>query len=85
MAEEVITVADLPDFGTNSPVLESSIGPGTSIKDAEKSLILSTLEACQHNKTQAAKQLGITVKTLYNKLEQYGEIEPTLQTGSEAT
>lgn len=85
LAEEVITVADLPDFGTNSPVLESSIGPGTSIKDAEKSLILSTLEACQHNKTQAAKQLGITVKTLYNKLEQYGEIEPTLQTGSEAT
>ncbi|WP_417549629.1 sigma-54 interaction domain-containing protein [Methylophaga sp.] len=83
LAEEVITVSDLPDFSTIQLASIGEIGPGTSIKEAEKSLILSTLDACKQNKTQAAKQLGITVKTLYNKLEQYGQIEPTLHIGSE--
>lgn len=87
LAEEVITVADLPDFSNILSTSENSIGPGTSIKEAEKSLIISTLNACQQNKTQAAKQLGITVKTLYNKLEQYGQIEidTQLQTSSESS
>lgn len=85
LAEDVITVADLPDFSNILTTSENSIGPGTSIKEAEKSLIISTLNACQQNKTQAAKQLGITVKTLYNKLEQYGELEPPLQTSSESS
>ncbi|MCL5975506.1 MAG: sigma-54 dependent transcriptional regulator [Gammaproteobacteria bacterium] len=85
LAENVITVADLPDFSNIQTTSENSIGPGTSIKEAEKSLIISTLNACQQNKTQAAKQLGITVKTLYNKLEQYGELETPLQTSSESS
>jgi DNA-binding NtrC family response regulator len=85
LAENVITVADLPDFSNIQTTSENSIGPGTSIKEAEKSLIISTLNACQQNKTQAAKQLGITVKTLYNKLEQYGELQTSLQTSSESS
>ena len=85
LAEELITVADLPNFSSIQSIKDNGIGPGTSIKDAEKSLILSTLDACKQNKTQAAKQLGITVKTLYNKLDQYGQMEPPLQTGSEIT
>ena len=84
LAEDVITVADLPDFGNGHAAVENDIGPGTSIKDAEKSLILSTLEACHQNKTKAAKQLGITVKTLYNKLDQYGQLETNLHAGSES-
>ncbi len=84
LAEDVITVADLPEFNNGQSAIENDIGPGTSIKDAEKSLILSTLEACQQNKTKAAKQLGITVKTLYNKLDQYGELETNLHAGSES-
>lgn len=48
-----------------------TIAPGTPLKEAEKLLILATLESCDGNKTQAAEQLGISVKTLYNKLEQY--------------
>ncbi|WP_198939332.1 sigma-54-dependent Fis family transcriptional regulator [Motiliproteus sp. MSK22-1] len=47
------------------------IGPGTPLKEAERVLILATLEACDGNKTQAAEQLGISIKTLYNKLDQY--------------
>jgi len=85
LAEGLITVADIPSFSSIQSTSENGIGPGISIKDAEKSLIISTLKACQQNKTQAARQLGITVKTLYNKLDQYGQVEPPLQNGSEIT
>ncbi|MBA3563653.1 MAG: sigma-54-dependent Fis family transcriptional regulator [Gammaproteobacteria bacterium] len=49
---------------------------GLSIKDVERRLILSTLEHFNGDKTLAAETLGISLKTLYNRLEQYtGEVE----------
>ena len=45
---------------------------GTTIGDAEKRLILSTLASVNHNKTKAAEILGISLKTLHNKLHRYG-------------
>jgi DNA-binding NtrC family response regulator len=45
---------------------------GTSLDDAEKGLILKTLAANGNNKTQAAQILGISLKTLHNKLRRYG-------------
>lgn len=42
-----------------------------STKENEKELILSALHEADNNKTQAAKLLNITRKTLYNKLKQY--------------
>ena len=48
---------------------------GLSIKDVERRLILSTLEHFNGDKSLAAETLGISLKTLYNRLEQYnGEI-----------
>jgi DNA-binding NtrC family response regulator len=44
---------------------------GTSIEEAEKQLILKTLDELDGNKTEAAKVLGISVKTLYNRLNAY--------------
>ena len=35
-------------------------------------LILKTLEATSNNKTRAAEILGISLKTLHNKLKEYG-------------
>jgi transcriptional regulator with PAS, ATPase and Fis domain len=48
------------------------LGVGTTVGEAEKMLILKTLEATSNNKTRAAEILGISLKTLHNKLKEYG-------------
>src|SRR6267378_816189 len=48
------------------------LGVGTTVGEAEKMLILKTLEATSNNKTKAAEILGISLKTLHNKLKEYG-------------
>jgi len=45
---------------------------GTTVDEAEKGLILRTLEHTRNNKTRAAEILGISLKTLHNKLKEYG-------------
>jgi DNA-binding NtrC family response regulator len=45
---------------------------GMSIAEAEKMLILRTLESTGNNKAEAARQLGVDVKTVRNKLKRYG-------------
>lgn len=67
-----IGLGELPALVDPEPSPDT-IGPGTSLRDAERVLIMATLDACQQNKTQAAEQLGVSVKTLYNKLEKYRE------------
>jgi DNA-binding NtrC family response regulator len=44
---------------------------GASIADMEKRLILATLEETNGDKKQAAETLGISLKTLYNRLNSY--------------
>jgi DNA-binding NtrC family response regulator len=48
---------------------------GTTISDAEKVLIQRTLQHTKNNKTRAAEILGISLKTLHNKLKEYGAAE----------
>ncbi|WP_322042926.1 sigma-54 dependent transcriptional regulator [Paraburkholderia sp. J67] len=45
---------------------------GTSLADADRQLILATLDQCGGVKTRAAEILGISLKTLYNRLVEYG-------------
>jgi len=47
--------------------------PGVTVEEAEKQLILMTLRTTGNNRTRAAEILGLSVKTLFNKLKQYGE------------
>jgi DNA-binding NtrC family response regulator len=49
------------------------LGVGTTVDEAERLLILKTLEATRNNKTRAAEILGISLKTLHNKLKEYGQ------------
>ena len=46
---------------------------GTRLADAERKLILLTLEAVGGNKQRAARVLGISRRGLYSKLQAYGE------------
>ena len=48
---------------------------GTTVEDAEQQLILRTLEMENNNKTRAAQTLGISLKTLHNKLGKYRKDE----------
>ena len=48
---------------------------GTTVNEAEKALIQLTLQHTKNNKTRAAEILGISLKTLFNKLKEYGAAE----------
>jgi DNA-binding NtrC family response regulator len=48
---------------------------GTTLAEAERMLILQTLERVGNNKAEAARQLGLDVKTIRNKLRSYGRDE----------
>src|SRR5215469_10835577 len=59
------------------------LGVGTTVEEAEKMLILKTLEATSNNKTRAAEILGISLKTLHNKLKEYGSATAEATPGKE--
>jgi two-component system, response regulator FlrC len=46
---------------------------GSTVAEVERDLILNTLDHCLGNRTHAAKILGISIRTLRNKLNQYGD------------
>jgi len=48
-----------------------SISVGTSIAEAERALILATLEHYEGQKERTAAVLGVSLKTLYNRLKEY--------------
>jgi transcriptional regulator with PAS, ATPase and Fis domain len=50
----------------------AGIEPGRSIREVERDLILRTLEHCGGDKQAAADSLGVCLKTLYNRLNEYG-------------
>jgi two-component system response regulator HydG len=52
-----------------------TVPAGTTLAEAERLLILGTLERVGNNKAEAARQLGLDVKTIRNKLKTYGRDE----------
>jgi len=83
--EGTINSSHLPLQFQNSdakpPVAETASGPavtlqvGATIDQAERALIELTLQHTKNNKTRAAEILGISLKTLFNKLKGYGGSE----------
>lgn len=67
---DVIEKIALPSELSQSPK-EKGLTNKFSTKENEKNLIISALNEADNNKTQAAKLLNITRKTLYNKMKQY--------------
>jgi DNA-binding NtrC family response regulator len=78
---EFVEPQHLPRFGVSAlaKAAEASasgvtITPGMTVDEAERRLILATLEASGGNKTRAAEMLGISLKTLHNKLNKMKEV-----------
>jgi DNA-binding NtrC family response regulator len=67
-----IETKHLPPILNNEPPAHQqaqvALAPGTTVEEAERRLILMTLEHTRDNKTRAAEILGISLKTLHNKL-----------------
>ena len=57
---------------------------GTTVDEAERQLILKTLHSTHNNKTRAAEILGITTKTLQNKLKEYSSAAASANSESPA-
>jgi DNA-binding NtrC family response regulator len=77
-----LTIDNLPDICTSSGLamlsnpacqgISSLPAEGLKIQDMEKELIRTTLDYCNGNKSHAAACLGISRKTLYEKIARYG-------------
>lgn len=66
----VPAVVELPAATT-----KAVLAPGMTIAEAERALIELTLDHTGNNRTRAAEILGISTKTLFNKLREYGAPE----------
>jgi DNA-binding NtrC family response regulator len=73
-AREQITLADLPVLGTASvpATVASSSGTVPRLADVEKDLILRALAFYKDDKEAAASALGISRRTIYRRLKEYG-------------
>lgn len=70
--KNVLTGSDFPRELIYPPGEPGALDGEQSLAQAEKSLILKTLRECNDNRTKAAEKLGITTRTLRNKLKEYG-------------
>ena len=55
------------------PALVTRARVGRTVADVERDLILETLKHCLGNRTHAANILGISIRTLRNKLNEYAD------------
>jgi DNA-binding NtrC family response regulator len=77
IAPDAITLPNVATSSTASSVVLENIHKselvGRTVDSVEKELILDTLNYCLGNRTHAANILGISIRTLRNKLKIYGE------------
>jgi two-component system response regulator AtoC len=76
---DMIQLSDLPQSVQSRGVIQSEtelsqpiIDKGVTLEEAEKQLIIRTLQECRGNRTAAAKKIGISRRTLHRKLHRYG-------------
>lgn len=75
---EWIEVSHLPPYIRHPSAQRSNtivLPAGITAAEAEKRLILRTIEMADNNRAEAARRLGVDVKTIRNKLKSYGMTE----------
>ncbi len=76
LAETTIGIDHLPPLDDDGRADELRISVGESIEDAERKLIFATLEANDGDKKATAETLGVSLRTLYSRLNQYAAEDP---------
>lgn len=70
----ILTARDILVQSTNNEkIAQNILTPGMTVAEVERQLILKTLEHTQQNRTKAAALLGISIRTLRNKINEYKE------------
>ena len=79
---EALAPDDYPQRVTSGPQGrdDGGIHVGMTVHEMERRLIMKTLESCQGNRTEAAGMLGVSTRTLRNKLHEYGEMKAFKET-----
>jgi len=72
-ARDEITLADLPALAAR-PQAAAPPTPVPTLAQAERELILRALELHQNDRAQAARALGLSSRTLYRRLKEYGVV-----------
>ena len=89
ITQESLCLESLDNIETGQPgeleptpiINATSLKTTKTLKDIEKELICDTLNSVDGNKTKAAKLLGISVRTLWNKVNEYGMTEGGNESG----
>lgn len=75
LATDTLTIEEcISDLSTRKPTLQEgylNFFVGTPLADAQREIILATLKHYSGNKRLTAEALGISLKTLYNRLKEY--------------
>jgi DNA-binding NtrC family response regulator len=73
----ILSLEDFPQKLVSGPRGhdQDGIRAGLTVDEMERRLIMKTLEACKGNRTEAATMLGISTRTLRNKLHEYGQMD----------
>jgi DNA-binding NtrC family response regulator len=69
---DVIDIESLPEYLTYQTIDSGTDMEGGTLQEIERKLLGDTLKETGGDKTKAAKQLGIGLRTLYRKIEKYG-------------
>lgn len=76
MAADTSISDPLLDVRISAPIEDTAssltLAVGMSLEDIERRMVLKTLKYYNDDKTMAARVLGVSVKTIYNKLARYG-------------
>ena len=83
-SEGEIQIEDLGLISSEGEIKQEGHGEilvGKTVAEVEKELILGTLDHCLGNRTHASHILGISIRTLRNKLKEYEELETKKKAG----
>lgn len=87
LAEGNVVDADCLNFDASHALADPepegtrvTVSVGTAISDMERRLIYATLNHCKGRREKAAEMLGVSPKTLYNRLREYERERPAGKT-----